>query len=154
MAERPSFAFVPGECYVPFSVNVFVPHHALKLSPYYILGVLNSRLLWKWFLHRAKRRGIGLDINGNVLRRAPIRRINFDNASEVKLHERIATLAGQLSELYQSLASSTGHQQDLLMRQVQNIERQLDLAVYDLYGLTEPQRAIVDAETRGASLTP
>jgi len=149
MAERPSFAFVPGESYVPFSVNVFVPHNNQKLSPYYILGVLNSRLLWKWFLHRAKRRGIGLDINGNVLRKSPIRRINFDNTSEVQLHEGISALAKRLSELYQSLASSTGHKHDLMQRQIENIERQLDLAVYDLYGLNEPQRATVDAETHG-----
>jgi hypothetical protein len=126
---------------VPFSVNVFVPRPEARLSPYYILGVLNSRLLWKWFLHRAKRRGVGLDINGHVLRRAPIRRIDFDSAPQVRLHERISTLAKQLSELHQQLA--------LPRRQVEKIERHLDLAVYELYGLDEPQRAAVDAETQG-----
>jgi adenine-specific DNA-methyltransferase len=134
MAERPSFAFVPGECYVPFSVNVFVPRPATGLTPHYILGILNSRLLWKWFSHHAKRRGIGLDLNGNVLSRAPVLRIDFDNPTQVKLHERISTLAKHRSHLSQ--------------RQVENVERQIDLAVYELYGLTEAQRATVDAETQ------
>jgi adenine-specific DNA-methyltransferase len=137
MAERPSFVFVPRECYVPFSVNVFVPRPGSKLSPYYILGVLNSRLLWKWFQHKAKRRGVGLEINGNVLRGAPIRHINFTNASEARRHERIATLARRLSEPGACGAA------------LNKAQRQLDLEVYELYGLDKAQRAAVDADTRG-----
>lgn len=137
LAERPSFAFVPGECYVPFSVNVFVPRPGSALSPYYLLGVLNSRLLWKWFQHRAKRRGVGLEINGNVLRQAPIQRIDFDDATQVQRHERISALARRLSELPASGEGATRPQ------------RQLDLEVYALYGLNEAQRATVDAATRG-----
>jgi adenine-specific DNA-methyltransferase len=136
MAERPSFAFAPGECYVPFSVNVFVPRSGSELSPYYILGVLNSRLLWKWFQHRAKRRGVGLEINGNVLRKAPIRRIDFSNASEARRHERIATLARRLSKPRSRGAAMDGPR------------RQLDLEVYELYGLDKAQRAAVDADTQ------
>lgn len=137
LAERPSFAFVPGECYVPFSVNVFVPQPGSSLSPYYILGVLNSRLLWKWFQHHAKRRGVGLEINGNVLRQAPIQRVDFTDAAQVRRHERICALARRLSELppTQEEGAST--------------QRQLDLEVYALYGLSEAQRATVDAATRG-----
>ncbi len=135
MAERPSFAFVPGECYVPFSVNVFVPRPGSALSPYYILGVLNSRLLWKWFLHHAKRRGIGLEINGNVLRKAPIHPIDFTHAAQKERHERISTLAQRLSEP-RSRKDSLAEPQ-----------RQLDLEVYELYGLDKAQRAAVDADT-------
>ncbi|HCF57775.1 MAG TPA: hypothetical protein DFS52_07245, partial [Myxococcales bacterium] len=72
MARRPSFALARGAAYVPFSVNVFVPNpgHA-ELLPF-LLGVLNSRLLWKWFRHHAKRRGVGLDLGCGVLREAPV----------------------------------------------------------------------------------
>jgi adenine-specific DNA-methyltransferase len=149
MAERPSFAFVPGESYAPFSVNAFVPRPGTRLSPYYLLGVLNSRLLWKWFLHRAKRRGIGLDINGHVLREAPIRRIDFDNAYEAEQHERICALAQRISQLHQPLEGAASRQHGLLQHQVEKVERQLDIAIYDLYGLDESQRATVDAQTRG-----
>ncbi|HEX8699004.1 MAG TPA: N-6 DNA methylase [Myxococcaceae bacterium] len=137
MAERPSFAYAPGECYVPFSVNVFVPRPGSALSPYYILGVLNSRLLWKWFLHRAKRRGVGLEINGNVLRQAPIQPIDFTNAAQVKRHERISTLAQRLSAPRPRKAGLAG------------LQRQIDLEVYELYGLNTAQRAAVDADTGG-----
>ena len=67
MAARPSFVAAERSVYVPFSVNVFVPHEGRPEHLYYFMAILNSRLLWKWFQHYAKRRGVGLEINGNVL---------------------------------------------------------------------------------------
>ena len=56
MARRPTFALARHAVYVSFSVNVFVPHATTHESLEYITGVLNSRLMWKWYQHHAKRR--------------------------------------------------------------------------------------------------
>ena len=64
MAAHPAFVPSLGTAYVPFSANVFVPDDSVKEHPYYFAAVLNSRLLWQWYRHHAKRRGVGLEING------------------------------------------------------------------------------------------
>ena len=69
MGRRPAFVPANRPVYVPFSVNVFVPHKNTRQHVNYVTGVLNSRVLWKWFQHHAKRRGAGLEINGHVLAR-------------------------------------------------------------------------------------
>jgi len=95
--SRPAFVAAPGPAYVPFSVNVFVPHtmpHDWELD--YLAGVLGSRLLWTWFKHHAKLRGSGLEINGHVLARAPIRPLATLSLGELQQARRIAELARAL----------------------------------------------------------
>jgi len=86
-----------GPVYVPFSVNVFVPRRDLCENLDYLAALLNSRALWKWFRHHAKRRGVGIEINGHVLARAPIRRIDFSSPAEAAHHDRLGRLAAQMA---------------------------------------------------------
>ena len=79
-AGRPALVAVSHPAYVPFSMNAFVPRESTPESLDYLCGLLNSRLLWKWYQHHAKRRGVGLEINGRVLAATPIRRIDFGQA--------------------------------------------------------------------------
>ena len=72
MGRRPAFVAAELPVYVPFSANVFVPGAGTQERLDFLAAVLNSRLLWKWFRHHAKRRGVGLEINGHVLAETPI----------------------------------------------------------------------------------
>jgi len=146
MGERPSFVSAPETTYVPFSVNVFVPFASTQEHLNYFTGVLNSRLLWKWFSHHAKRRGIGLEINGNVLSRAPIRRINFSNQHEYYLHSQMVRLVDRMQQLQLRVrTSNVSHVRTVLQRQIEATDRQIDQLVYVLYGLTDDEIAIVEA---------
>lgn len=127
MAERPSFAVARQDVYVSFSANVFVPQ-GVKESLDYIAAVLNSSVLRDWFETNAKRRGIGLDISGRVLRQAPIHRINFQDAREVELHERLANDAKQMSEVVAQVRESD--------QTIRNLDARIDAAVSDLYSWT------------------
>ncbi len=92
--NRPAFVAEPGPAYVPFSVNVFVPdvaQHDWELD--YLAGVLGSQLLWTWFQHHAKSRGNGLEINGHVLARAPIRPLTTLLPEDVEQARQIAGLS-------------------------------------------------------------
>jgi hypothetical protein len=116
MALRPSFAVAEVPVYVPFSVNVFVPHANLREDLHYLAALLNSKLFENWFRHHAKMRGISLELNGHLLSAAPIRRIDFTNPAERALHDRLAALA-----------------RNLMKTQDQRAEAEIDALVQQLY---------------------
>jgi hypothetical protein len=45
-------------------------------------------------------------------------------------------------------ASKTGHEKTLLSRQIDGTDRQIDALVYELYGLSEEEVAIVEEAAR------
>lgn len=144
MSERPSFVWSDVPTYVPFSVNVFVPNSSCGERLSYFAAILNSKLLWEWFKHHAKRRGVGLEINGNVLERAPLRRIDFQKSRERHLHDRLVAMADQMTALSRKvLTDCAPHERDSLRRQLEATDRQVDQAVYELYGLTESDIASI-----------
>lgn len=155
MATRPSFAASVKPTYVPFSVNVFVPSQSTREDLMYFAGVLNSRLLWKWFQHNAKRRGVDLEINGGVLARAPIKRITFAEPFERSCHNSIVKYAQNMHGICLQLAedNSDGARMSLL-REFEAMDEELDKVVYQLYGLSaaevlevEQATAILDRDT-------
>ncbi len=138
MGERPSFVPSLSPTYVPFSVNVFVPYNAKKDSIYYTVGILNSRLLWKWFSHNAKRRGVGLEINGNVLSRAPIYKVDFSDEHEVILHNQIVNLVKHMLEIKRR-TPRTPFEKELFQREILACDESIDKLVYELYDLSEKE---------------
>ena len=145
MAERPSFLVSTQPVYVSFSVNVFVPFSTTKEHLNYITGLLNSRLLWRWYQHHAKRRGVGLEINGNVLSRTPIRTIDFDDPDDKARHDQMVLLVGRMLSLHKQLAgASTPHAKAIIERQIAATDRQIDRLVYELYGLMEEEVNVVE----------
>jgi hypothetical protein len=140
MAQRPAFAFCAKPVYVPFSVNVFVPATEVPEHIAYITAILNSRLMWKWFQHNGKRRGAGLEINGNVLSRSPIRRIDFSNPKEKLSHARIVELAVDLQRIETQLKQgTTGQATSVMNRRKAAADAEIDRLVVDLYGLTQSE---------------
>ena len=136
MARRPSFVPACGPLYVPFSVNVWVPAAGLAEHLHYLAGLLNSRLLWKWYQHTAKHRGVNLEINGHVLGRTPIRRIDFTAAADRRRHDCMVELVGEMLALVQ------------LRRPIESIDQQIDVLTYELYGLDAAEIALVEANTK------
>jgi adenine-specific DNA-methyltransferase len=144
-ARRPAFVPACRPACVPFSINVFVPSQSTPETLDYLCGLLNSRLLWKWYQHHAKRRGVGLEINGRVLARTPIRRIDFSQAEQRARHDEIAGLARTMLALTRRRRKArTATQQAALSEQVEVSDRKLDRLVYDLYGLSGEEIAQVE----------
>ena len=132
-----------------FSVNVFVPVNTTQEHLSYICGLLNSRLLWEWYQHGGKRRGVGLEINGNVLERTPIRRISFSQNKARDRHDRIVQLVARVLSLRARLdAANTADQKTLLQGRIEATDGQIDRRVYELYGLMEEEIAIVEEATQ------
>jgi len=133
MGPQPAFVPVAGPVYSSFSTNVFIPADDVHEPLAYFAALLNSRLLGKWFRHHAKRRGVGLEINGHVLARAPIRRIDSNSADDVAACDRLVTLVEQMLEL--SRARRREGETEATTESWAEVDREIDRLVYRLYDL-------------------
>ena len=75
----------------------------------------------------------------------PIRTIDFANPTDVARHDQMVTLVQRMLDLHKQVATATlPHQKDLLQRQIEATDRQIDQLVYALYALTAEEIAIVE----------
>jgi len=147
MAARPSFVLTTGEVFTSFSTNVFLKDPRTREGETYIVALLNSKALWKWFQHNAKRRG-GLEINGNVLGRAPIHAVDFSNTTETAAYDEICHLASFMQVTTREFTlARTEHERTAMHRQIEATDREIDRLVYDLYGLTAGEIALIEKST-------
>lgn len=142
MAPRPAFVPAPTRTYVPFSANVFLPNEEVREHLNYFAALLNSRLLWKWFCHHAKRRGVGLEINGHVLARAPIRRIDFDSAQDTDTHDQLVSLVDRMLDLSRQKRINPKAE---IKTKWHDTDTLIDRLVYQLYGLSGRDIADIEA---------
>ncbi len=148
MGSRPAFVPTTGPAYVPFSVNVFVPDKGVREHLYYFAAMLNSRLIWKWFQHHAKRRGAGLEINVRVLAQTPIHRIDFGNATESDSHAQLVHLVGQMLAARRALqTASNAAVADSRRNRLASLDAEIDQIVSRLYGLSRDEIRLLTRST-------
>ena len=112
----------------------------------YLLGILNSKLITFIFSN------ISSEIRGGFLRwkfqymkPLPIRVINFSNSSDKILHNKIVTLVDQMLDFHQRLTKAEAeNEKAIIQRQIDSIDQQIDQLVYELYGLTQKEIAIIE----------
>jgi hypothetical protein len=81
--------------------------------------------------------------------RLPIRTIDFSGPEDVARHDKMVKLVENMLDLHRRLSESkTGHEKTLLSRQIETTDRQIDALVYELYGLSEEEIAIVEEAAR------
>jgi len=115
-------------------------------GPIYLLGLLNSKLLrWYFPFVSVLFRGGWLSANRQFLSQLPIRTINFDNPADVAYHDKMVALVERMLALHRKLADATvPDDKKLYQRQIESTDRQIDALVYNLYGLTEEEFAVVE----------
>ena len=107
----------------------------------YIMAILNSKALNYWY------RKCVLDVSIRVvdLRAVPIRTIDFDDPADVARHDQMVMLVERMLGLHKQLAEAkTPTAKTMLQRQIEATDRQIDRLVYELYGLTEEEVALVE----------
>ena len=112
----------------------------------YLLGILNSKILW-WYLTNTGTtlRGGYFRFKKNYLSPFPIRTINFTNLAEVAQHDQMVVLVNSMLGLHQQLADvKTPTEKQILQRQIETTDKQIDALVYQLYGLTDEEIRIVE----------
>jgi hypothetical protein len=140
-----SFAFDSGGHFYKTGYGILLKDELL--SPFYILGLLNSLLLFQYL------KSIGTSLRGGYIRfwtkfieQLPIRTINISNPSDNYIHSRIVMLVEQILKLHKELftAKSEAHR-TVTQRQIEATDHEIDRLVYELYGLTDDEIKIVEA---------
>jgi hypothetical protein len=121
-----------------------------QLKPEYVLGLLNSKLLF-WRLQGMSNffRGGWITCTKQYFGELPIRTINFSDKSDKAAHDRMVKLVEQMLEMHKKLAGArTPQEKTALERQIVATDTQIDRLVYDLYGLTEDEIKIVEGSEK------
>jgi hypothetical protein len=121
----------------------------LPTDSLFLLGILNSSLANFFFSSICARlEGMGetyYEFRAQFVERFPIRAINFDNPAEKSAHDKIVSLVESMLEWHKHLASTQNPQtKEGLEKQIESTDKAIDKLVYELYGLSEEEIAIVE----------
>ncbi len=117
-----------------------------NLLPRYVLGILNSRLLFLYLKSISNRfRGGWITCTKQYIGKLPIRTIDFSDSTDKARHNLMVELVEQMLDLHKQLSEAKEPQtKTVLQRQIEATDQQIDRLVYDLYGLTEDEIKIVE----------
>ena len=86
--------------------------------------------------------------NRQYIEQLPIRTIDFGDRADVARHDHLAGLAVEMLDLHRRFSDAKAAQdKTVLQRQIDATDRQIDLLVYELYGLTDEEIQIVEEAT-------
>jgi hypothetical protein len=116
----------------------------------YLLGLMNSKYLNYIYVETVKELGrVFPQVKLNKIRALPIRIIDFSNSPERAQHDRMVELVERMLELNKRLqAVKTPDEKARLERQITATDREIDELVYELYGLTEEEKRMVEEAMR------
>jgi hypothetical protein len=120
-----------------------------SLSPNYVLGVLNSRLLF-WRLRSISNifRAGWITCTKQYVETLPIRLANFSDPTDKFRHDRMVKLVEQMLSLRKQLEDAkTPDEKNRIQRQIDTTDQQIDRLVYEFYGLTEKEIQIIEQGT-------
>jgi predicted nucleic acid-binding Zn-ribbon protein len=103
-----------------------------------LLGLLNSNIANFFFRQRFSGNN---HIASNQLARIPVPDCDSKN------HDNLVSLVEQMLNLHKKLAAAKlDHEKNTLQRQIASTDKQIEELVYELYGLTEEERKIVEGQ--------
>ncbi len=155
LADKGSFAFIPKTtqgklCPMASGGFTITLDKNSSLAPEYVLGLLNSHLLF-WKLKRMSNlfRGGWITCTKQYFGELPIDTINFTDPADKSRHDNIVKLVEQMLAAKERLAQSkTDSETHRLEAHCASLDRQIDAAVYELYGLTEEEIKIVEGKEK------
>jgi hypothetical protein len=153
--EKPKIIFpdIAKESRMTFDATGLYVGNTVYIIPkndLYLLGVLNSKLIFNYYKRIAT--VIGDPDKGGRLRwfsqdvvKIPIRTINFSDTADKARHDRMVALVAQMLDLNKRLQDAKlEHEKTMLQRQIEATDASIDKLVYELYGLTVEEIAIVE----------
>lgn len=155
LADRGLYTELPStknKCCLMASGGFSISLRDGKLSPKYVLGLLNSTLLF-WNLKQISNvfRGGWITCTKQYVGQLPVRRINFDYPAEKAQHDHIVALVTEMLALQKENAEAERRLDDKrheLARRIAEVDRAIDQAVYRLYDLTEAEISLVEGNDR------
>jgi len=118
----------------------------IPINDLFLLGVLNSKISDFYIsLISSTKQGGYFEYKPMYIQKTPIPRVDMDSPKQKDMHDRMVEMVEQMLALNKQLAAAnTAHEKTALQRQIDATDHQIDQLVYDLYGLTEDEIAIVE----------
>jgi len=104
--QEPIFAYSDEPLYASRDVYYITLLKDVRESIFYLLGILNSKLIRFWLTFKGKRKGDAFELKTTPLSKIPIRRIDFDNPEDVQLHDEIV---GKVKAIREKMAELAGY---------------------------------------------
>ncbi|MBI5058810.1 hypothetical protein HZB60_03380 [candidate division KSB1 bacterium] len=118
----------------------------------YLLGLLNSKLMWLFLMRLCSVLG-DADKRGRLLQQRiyieqlPIRTIDLKDKADKSRHDRMVKLVETMLELNRRLPETKSPvEQEKLARRIAATDREIDVLVYELYGLSEAEIRLVEGQ--------
>jgi type I restriction-modification system DNA methylase subunit len=151
LADRGSFSEFPAgqESYCLMASGGFsitIPNDG-PASHRYVLGLLNSKLLF-YYLHSISNvfRGGWITCTKQYVGRLPIRLVDFSDPADKARHDKMVKLVDRMLELNKQKHSGklAPSQVERVDREIAATDEEIDELVYELYGITEEERKIIE----------
>jgi hypothetical protein len=113
----------------------------------FLLGCVNSHMLSWYFLRKSNiaQRDDFPKIVLKETRSLPIPPINISDPADKVKHDKMVALVDSMLELHKQLAAANSEAQKIIIqRQIDATDAEIDRLVYDLYGLTAEEIALVE----------
>ena len=151
LANRGLFSMIPKDqngrlCPMASGGFTITVGEGVYVSPKFVLGLLNSQLLF-WCLRGISNvfRGGWITCTKQYVGELPIKVIDPSNPTDVEKHDRMVSLVDKMLALVpKRRAESNPQAATQLDAQISATDRQIDRLVYELYGLTEEEIALVE----------
>jgi len=120
----------------------------------YLVGLLNSRLIRFAYCSvvRESQQKAFPQVKVASLRALPIRFADTSTPGGLTVHGRLVSLVQTMLDLHKGLRDTrTSADRELIERQIDATDRQIDTLVYDLYALTPAEIAIVEGVAAGGN---
>jgi hypothetical protein len=123
-----------------------------SISPLYLLGLLNSKVLSFYFQHISSRfQGGWYAYEPRYLARLPVHLLDMTRPDHKARHDKMVELVTRMMELKKQQARAPKKQspsaRQLLDQKLAITDQQIDALVYELYGLTEQEIRVVEGAT-------
>lgn len=127
------------------NMHVLVAKSTNKYSLQFLLGVINSKVLNWYYQTLNPEKGETLaEVKRNHVAQLPVPKINLETKSDKKLHDHLVSLVDQMLEGKKKLnEAKTDRDKEFYTRKCESLDRQIDDAVFELYGLTEEEKEVV-----------
>lgn len=128
------------------SINNIILKDNIDYSIYYILALLNSKLInWFYRLSFTNDSNLTVNLSKTYLSQIPIKIINEGEKENYLIYLQINDLSKNMLLLFINLNNTkTPQEKTALQRQIEYTDKQIDQLVYQLYNLTEEEIKIVE----------
>ena len=135
---EPSLTYTDFDCYVSQSYNVI---KTTRFNLKFLTALLNSNVIKFWLRHKGKMQGDNFQVDKEPLLAIPLVLVSAEEQAP------LITLADQMLETQSRLHQAPSDEdKNILEKRATIIDKQIDKAVYQLYGLTEDEVKIVEGE--------